>query len=271
MKKTIRIVFYCITLVLVLIMVLQPKEEVPAERPVRDYPAIIRSGVLRAVTEYNAIGYHAQADSIGGFHYELLQAFAKEKGLRLEVTPEMSIDKRLSGMEQGTYDILANDLLVVKDTTNVLRYTHPFLLSKQVLVQRKATQEEDTTHIDNLLELAHKTLCVVQDSPYKERIYHLSNEIGDTIYVREIKKYGPEQLLALVAAGDIDYAVCDQHIAEASLEHFPQLDIQTNISFTQFYAWGVYKNDSILCDSLNVWFERYTQTPHYKALLKKYY
>ena len=37
----------------------------------------------------------------------------------------------------------------------------------------------------------------------------LSDEIGDTIYIKEIEKYGQEQLLAMVANNDIDYAICD--------------------------------------------------------------
>ena len=51
----------------------EPKTPTPA---LRSYEEIIRSGILRAVTEYNSISYHAQADSIVGLHYELLQAFA---------------------------------------------------------------------------------------------------------------------------------------------------------------------------------------------------
>ena len=270
-KKHLRIVFYAITLLLLSYILLQPKEIPTATRVNRDYPGIIASGVLRAVTEYNAISFHAQNDTIGGFHYELLNAFAKEKGIRLEITPEMSIEKRKKGIEDGLYDVLANDLLVIKDTANLLRYTRPFLLSKQVLIQRKPLNEDDSMHIDNPLELAHKTLYIVEDSPYKERIHHLSNEIGDTIYICEIKKYGPEQLLALVAAGDINYAICDQHIAEASEVQFPQLDFKTSISFTQFYSWAVHHNDSILCDSLNAWLDRYTHTQQYQELINKYY
>ena len=46
------------------------KPEPQANEPApRSYEEIIRSGVLRAVTEYNSISYHAQADSIGGLHY----------------------------------------------------------------------------------------------------------------------------------------------------------------------------------------------------------
>jgi len=48
----------------------------------RNYEQIIRSGILRAVTEYNAFSYHAKDDTIGGFHYELLLAFARSKNLK---------------------------------------------------------------------------------------------------------------------------------------------------------------------------------------------
>ena len=43
--------------------------------------------------------------------------------------------------------------------------------------------------------------------------------IRDSIYVEEIEKYGSEQLIALVAHGDIDYAVCDESIAPVSYTH----------------------------------------------------
>ena len=72
-------------------------------------------------------------------------------------------------------------------------------------------------YIHSQLELARKTLHVVKGSPVLLRIHNLSNEIGDTIYIQEVEKYGPEQLLAMVAHGDIDYTVCDESIAQASI------------------------------------------------------
>ena len=103
------------------------------------------------------------------------------------------------------------------------------------------------------------------------RIHNLINEIADTIYIEQVKDYGPEQLLAMVSGGDIDYAVCDENIAQASLDAFPNLDISKDISFTQFYAWGVNKNSPILLDTLNLWLDRYMKTKEYKLLYKKYF
>ena len=97
------------------------------------------------------------------------------------------------------------------------------------------------------------------------------NEIADTIYIKEIKDYGPEQLMAMVAGGDIPYTVCDESIAQASIGDFPELDIQTGIGFTQLYAWGVSKTSTELADSLNAWLDKYTKTNDYKKLYKKYF
>ena len=45
----------------------------------RDYAEIAASGILRAVTEYNSISFYADGDTVSGFHYELLHAFATQQ------------------------------------------------------------------------------------------------------------------------------------------------------------------------------------------------
>ena len=74
----------------------------------------------------------------------------------------------------------------------------------------------------------------------------------------------------MVAAGDIDYAVCDESIALAAVNDLPRLDIETVISFSQFYSWGVHKENTILLDSLNAWLDYYKQTQEFQELMKKY-
>lgn len=241
----------------------------PAPSP-RNYEEIIRSGVLRAVTEYNSVSFHASGDTVAGFHYELLQAFAHKKGLKVELTPEMNLEKRMKGLHDGTYDILANNVLIDSDRKDSLLFTQPILLGRQILVQRKPQHENDSTYISSLLQLAQKTIHIVKDSPFMLRIHNLSDEIGDTIYIQEIEKYGQEQLVAMVANGDIDYTICDESIALAAVHDMPQLDIRTAISFTQFYSWGVNVANTVLLDSLNTWLEHYKQTPEFQVLLKKY-
>lgn len=238
----------------------------------RSYEEILESGVLRAITEYNSISFHAKEDTISGLHYELFQAFAKSKGLKAEITPEMSLEKRFQGIQEGTYDILANHTLINSEQKDSILFTDPILLSRQVLIQRKmkTNQNKDSVTIRSLLDLANQTVHVVKESPAILRLENLSDEIGDTIYIKEIEKYGQEQLLAMVANNDIDYAICDESIAKKAIHDFPQLDIETAISFTQFYSWGVHKDNAILLDSLNVWLNIYRHTTDFQELIKKY-
>ena len=237
----------------------------------RTYAEIKESGVLRAVTDFNSISYYITDDTIQGFDYELLHVFARNKQLKLELVPEISFEKRLEGIITGKYDILAAGTVITSNFRDSLLFTHPLLLSKQVLVQRKKTDDNDSCYIDNQLKLAKKTIYTSKNSPAILRINNLMDEIGDTIYIQEIEHYGPEQLIAMVAEKDIDYAVCDQNIAEASTKDFPNIDIHTDIGFNQFYAWGVNKTSSSLLDSLNCWLDMYKTGREYETLYKKYF
>jgi len=237
----------------------------------RDYTEIAAEGLLRVATEYNSISFFIQGDTFSGFHYELIQAFAHSKGMKTSITPVMSIEERQKGLYEGTYDLIATNIQVTNELKDSFLLTTPIIRNKQVLVQRKKQGEKDSTFIHNQLQLAKHTIHVVKGSPSIMRIQNLSEEIGDTIFIREIEKYGPEQLISMVAYGDIDYAVCEESIAKIMADSLPQIDIQTAISFTQFYAWAVSKQSPMLLDSLNTWLNNFQKSKEYLRIYRKYY
>ena len=236
-----------------------------------DYADIVEKGVLRAALEYNSVSMFVKGDTLAGFDYELIEAFASDHGLQVAVMPEMSFDKRLEGLASGVFDIIANEVPIVSPLKDSFLLTTPITLKKEVLVQRKANSRTDSMFINSQLSLAKCTLHVVKGSPAILRIRNLGDEIADTIYVNEVEKYGPEQLIAMVAHGDIDYAVCDESIAQAAADSMPQIDISTDISFTQFYAWAVNKHSPVLLDSLNTWLKHFKQSEKYKEIYQRYY
>ncbi len=246
------------------------KKEQKVKHP-REYREIAAEGVLRAVTEYNSLSFFVDGDTISGFHYELIEAFARNRGWAVTVTPEMSFDMRLKGLAEGKYDIIAHGILATSKLKDSLLLTSPIILNKEVLIQRKPLHERDSLFVRNQLDLAGKTVHVVKGAPSILRIHNLGSEIGDTIYIREVAQYGPEQLIAMVAHGDIDYAVCDESIARAVADSFPQIDFQTYISFTQFSSWAVSKQSPVLLDSLNAWLETFRQGKEYSRIYQKYY
>ena len=243
----------------------------PKEIPVRDYPQIKQEGILRIITEYDNIGYYVSGDTIEGFQYELSKAIASLSGLEVETHLDMSLTNSFKELNENKCDVIARNIPITSEMKEEYLFTDPIILNKQVLVQRTEEANNGIKPIRNQLDLAGKTLYIPQDSPSKLRLKNLEHEIGDTLYIREDPLYSAEQLIIMVAKGDIDYAVCDKRIAEASRGQLPEIDIDTDISFTQLQSWAVRKSSPELLDSLNSWFGQIRENGMYDRIYERYY
>ena len=143
MKKYLKYVLMGILAATLSSIFFKKKTEAETSLP-RDYAEIAASGILRAVTEYNSISFYVDGDTISGFHYELIQAFARDKRLKAEITPVMSFEERLKGLSEGRYDVIAYGILATSKLKDSLLLTSPIVLNKQVLVQRKENGENDS-------------------------------------------------------------------------------------------------------------------------------
>ena len=75
----------------------------------------------------------------------------------------------------------------------------------------------------------------------------------------------------MVATGDIDFTVCDEKVAERLAASLPEIDIETDISFTQLESWAVRRDSPQLLDSLNSWLDRFKETSEFSRIYEKYY
>ena len=265
------ILFYSVLLILVLCVMRALYQNRQTALSPRDYPEIQAEGVLHVVTEYNQSGYYVKGDTIEGFQYELCQAIARESGLEVQIHLEMNLSESYRMLNEQTCDLIPQNIPITNEIKDSFLFTDPLVLNKQVLVQRTAAANHGIEPIRNQLDLAKKTLYIPQHSPARLRLINLEHEIGDTLYWVEEERYSSEQLAIMVAKGDIDFAVCDQQIAQLAQQRMNELDIQTDISFTQLQAWAVRKSSPILRDSLNVWLKRVHDNGLYDKLYKQYY
>lgn len=271
MKSRKLLVVYLILLAIVVVAMFQLLQVKKEPLLPRDYPEIKKEGILRMVTEYNQSGYYVAGDTIEGFQYELSQAIAQLSGLEVQTHLEMSLAESFRELEDNRCDVIARNIPITSEIKENYLFTEPIVLNKQVLVQRTEEANNGIKPIRNQLELAQKTLYIPKDSPALLRLQNLAYEIGDTIYVKEDELYSSEQLAIMVAKGDIDYAVCDQQIAKISKENLPEIDIDTDISFTQLQSWAVRKDSPILLDSLNSWLSQIRKSGLYNKIYKRYY
>lgn len=266
------ILYAALLFVAVFLMVLlynisqKPKIALP-----RDFSEIKNSGELNIVTDYNSVGYHVSDDTVAGFQYELIKALERDWKLKVNIFLENSLDENLQGLEQGKYDIVARNIPVNTQLRQQFGFTGSINLNKQVLVQRRQESNDSIAPIRQHLNLAKKTIHVPKDSPVILRLQNLSHEIGDTIFVIEDDTYETEQLVMMVAAGDIDFTVCDEVVAKQLAEQLPEIDVETDISFTQLESWAVRKDSPVLLDSLNNWLMSFRNSAEFKKIYRRYY
>ena len=269
-----RLYLYVILLVLVVTAMIMLRNFLTGKSnqiEVNDYNEIIERGEMNVVTDYNTIGYFVSGDTIQGFQYELINAVQKEWGIDINIFLENNLQDNLKGLEEGKYDLIARSIPVNSELKGNFSFTEPLILNKLVLVQRKSQFNDSIEPLRQHLELAKKTIHVAEGSPSMLRLNNLSYEIGDTIHVVENTTYEAEQLVMMVASGEIEYTVCDEKVALRLSEKLPEIDIETDISFTQIESWAVRINSPILLDSVNSWLNRFKETHEFKNLIEKYY
>ena len=232
-------------------------------------PDDLHSGgdTLDIAIEYSPVTYYTYDDTLGGYNYDLLRIIAANTGRPMKFHPIVTLEKAIDGLEQGRYDIVVAQFPMTARDTARFAFTEPIYIDQQVLVQRRGRQA-----IHSQLDLAGDTVWVVKGSPMAGRIASLSREIGDTIYVHVDDIYGPEQLMMMVSAGEIRYAVVNRSIARAMASRLPNLDRSVAISLSQFQSWMVSKDRQGLCDTLNLWHNQVKRdTTTYLELQRRYF
>ena len=256
----------------------QKKGGKEAAQKVPDLEEILTAGKIRVVTNYNSTNYFVYKGQPMGYQFELLQEFATFIGVKLEVTVNNDLQTNFEALQNGLIDIIASNLPVMRESEDYIAYTAHHSFSRQVLVQQAYSSDQKgsnniqyNTLIRNQLDLAGKSIYVQKGSAYVQRLRNLANEIGDSIHIVEIPDYEVEQLVELVAAGEIPYTVCDENLAIVNLNFYPNLDVETPVSFPQKQAWAVNKNAPELLNAINNWMVSFTQTPRYQRIYQKYF
>lgn len=239
---------------------------------------IREEGKIVAVTDYNSTNYFVYKGQPMGYQFDLLQSLADYLGVKLEVIVSNNLEETFKYLDEGDCDLIAVNLTITKERSKSLSFTIPHSQTRQVLVQRKPDNWKRMGHdelegnlLRNQLDMGGKTIYVQKKSTFADRLNSLSDEIGDSIHVVELPNYETEQLIRLVSEGEIDYTVCDEIVGKVNQTYYPNIDIETAVSFPQNLAWAVRKGDDELLESVNTWLEGFKKTARYANTYKKYF
>jgi membrane-bound lytic murein transglycosylase F len=244
-----------------------------------DLPEILQKGKLTILAENSSTSFFIYRGKRMGFEYELLKEFCRELGVELEVKIVNNLDDLIAMLNDGEGDIIACNYTVTKERKRIIDFSIPFLKTPQVLIQRKPNGWRKTKPslwskfvIRDPNDLARKIIHVWKNSSYDQRLCHLQEEIGDTIFISgEEGQMSSEELIEMVAEGLIDYTVAEENIAKVNKQFFDNLDIATPLSVRQKIAFGLRKTSPLLKTRIDRWLKQFMSKNIYRYLNSKYF
>ena len=254
------------------------KDNKPTDVPpaVTDYQRILESGKLVVLLENSTNSYFIYRGQKMGYEYEILQEFAKDLGVELEVKTVANMDNIFDLLDNREGDVVGCNLTVTLDRQKQIDFSIPFIQSPQVIIQRKAEggkeSESKSEFITEPYQLAQKEVHVWENSSYYQRIQYLQNEIGDTIYVDAVNGLiGAEELIERVSQGIIDYTVVEEDVARINARFYNNIDFSTQISVKQNIAFGLRKESTLLKAKLDKWLASFLKSKKHQYIYRKYF
>lgn len=244
-----------------------------------DLPEIIQRGKLVVLAENSSTSYFIYKGKKMGFEYEVLHQFAESVGVELEIKIVKDLDSLTAMLNRGEGDIIACNYTITRERSKQIAFSEPFIQSQQVLIQRKPDgwekMKEDEWKekmITDPSQLAHKQVRVWQNSSYHERLLHLQDEIGDTIFIEGVTgAIGGEELIEMVSTGLIDYTIAENNVAKVNEQFFDNLYTDLDLSVKQKLAFGLRKSSPLLKAKLDAWLKDFKEKPTYRYIHRKYF
>ena len=244
-----------------------------------DLPHIIEKGTLTAITSYSPVSYFIYRGQPMGYEYELLQMLGEHLNLNVNIIIAHDLEEMINMLEKGDGDLIAYGLTITAERREVLAFTEPLNVTRQVLVQRKPENwrqmklhEIENELIRSPFELVDKTIHVRRGSAYVSRLSNLALETGGNIEVIEAPAgITTEDLINLVATDSIFLTVADENIAQLQSAWYQDIDIQTPVSLPQQTAWAVRPSSEMLLDTINSWLREAQDHADYYVIYNKYY
>ena len=273
----------------------KPAEAAPSKPPevapiARDLPEINAGGVLRVLFTFNSTGYFLYRGETLGYEYELLTMFARDAKLKLEPVVVRNSGELFERLNRGDGDVVAAQLsMPAASPPSSVAVTDSLYATAPVVVQRSQSGGSATPTVAKDLqrqsasdvvvrarlistpqELAGQQVQIPRNSPYRQRLLELNEELTQDIDVVEVDE-SSDRLIQKLAEGEIAFTVAAENVAALKTGEYTNLIIKPAIGPPQPVVWAVRLNAPKLRDQLNRWIAAKRKSGLLAILYRKYF
>ena len=224
---------------------------------------------LRVATLYSPTSYFIYREEEMGYDYALVADWASDKGMVLDIRVAPKLETAIQWLDSAKVDIIAYQVPVTDTYNRQVLHCGPVSETSQILVQKKGRD----TLLTDVTQLVGHDVYVERNSKYHQRISNLNSELGGGIRIHSVDRDTLiiEDLMEMVAKGEIPMTIVDSDIARVSRTYYPGLDISLSLSFGQKAQWAVARDREWLADSVNAWFAQDLPRLHTREVYRRYF
>ncbi|MFN6380092.1 MAG: transporter substrate-binding domain-containing protein [Flavobacteriales bacterium] len=224
-----------------------------------DLDSIKARGKIILITENGPTTYYQYRGQGRGFDYDLVAAFAKSIGVKLEIRILDDVDKMFAHLNRGEGDIIASNLTITEERKKFVRFSAPVYQTRQMLVQKKMDPLKPDSAIEMLsdtLALKDKNIWVHRYSSFYSRLKEIERNNEFNINIHEAPgEISTEDMIRLTASGEVERTITDENLAILQQLDYPELDMSVPVSNPQSIGWAVRSNAPNLEKAINDWLE----------------
>lgn len=228
---------------------------------------------LRVVAISSATTYFTYKEQEMGYQYDLLRLFSKKEGIPFTITVARSNEELFSLLDSAKVDLSITPFAETKEMKEHYRYVGVEALSGMVLVQRKASSQA-SSYVSTVGALAKRKVVVPSGTRFAQRLERLNEQLGGAIEIDTIAQdsLSSEDLMRLVAQGELDYTIADEYEALLAKTYYPQLDVSLKVGFSQKIKWIMpVDRYPALAEKIDLWATEKPSSKDYRMVYKRYF
>ncbi|MCL1093704.1 membrane-bound lytic murein transglycosylase MltF [Shewanella kaireitica] len=222
------LIFCCITLLAACQKVVVEQKQVAVIEPKTE---------LVVGTLFGPQIYFSSGQGESGYDYEMAARFAKYLNLELKMMPFANISELYGALKAGKIDIIAAGLADTPSRREKFRVGPPLYRVNQVLVYRQGTRPpKDINDLEG-------DITVITDSSFVDTLSELQKSNPNLMWKQE-KDKDSEELLAMIASGDLQYTIADSTSLDINRRFMPELREGAVLKEKQPVVWLLPPNNS---------------------------
>ena len=222
------------------------------------------SGKIIVLTRNNAHCYYTYREHPMGFEYDLVKAFSKYLGVKLEVrTPTW--EGLIKDLDEEKGDFVAASMSITPLRKKLVYFSEPYLAIQQQVIVHKYNSK-----VNKIGDLDGRAVHVRRGTSYEERLRELNRE-GMHINIKSHEDIPTEELIEMVQNRKIAITVADSNIALLNRRYYPDIKISFALEEQQSLAWAVKKGEKRLLKKINKFFQKIENDGTFQRIYHKYF